>query len=487
MSKNQFVTAVQNAELNRMSFTENGAITNATTGAKLLDFFGLAASVRANPATGVNAFRLAFAESPKLAAQSLLWLRDVREGAGERNAFRLILKDMESNAAFVPYMQKILPYVPEIGRYDDLLAVQNTENRELALGILKSAIWNNNGLAAKWLPRKGKEAVEIRQYFGLSPKQYRKRLVELTKVVEQQMCAQNWTGINYSHVPSIAAARYQRAFNRHDPNGYSKYRAELMKPADQRNSDVKINAAAIFPYDVIRSMRNGDAAVAEAQWDALPNWMEGKVGNILPVIDVSGSMTSAVNGQGYYAGNVLTNMDVAISLGLYVATKNQGAFKNLALTFTGSPKWINLAGSLKNKEEQIRTASWAMNTDLQAAFRLILKTARDGNVAASDMPEYILIVSDMEFDCCGSMTNMQSIRQQYQAAGYICPKIIFWNMASRSSDNKPVRMNDVNTALVSGFSPSLLKSILSGGLEQYTPWNVMMETIDVDRYRIFEG
>ena len=77
-------------------------------------------------------------------------------------------------------------------------------------------------------------------------------------------------------------------------------------------------------------------------------------------------------------------------------------------------------------------------------------------------------------------TAMEMIKTKYEEAGYKMPTIVFWNLNSRGNDNFPVKQDEMNTALISGFSPSILKSVLNG--ENLTPYSVMMKTVDSTRY-----
>lgn len=342
------------------------------------------------------------------------------------------------------------------------------------------------GLTAKWQKRQGAEANKIRSYMRLTPKQYRQLLVSLSVTVEQQMCAQDWAEINYDHVPSVAAARYQKAFGKHDPAGYTQYKEKLV------TGEAKINASVAYPYDVIRSLRSGDSSVANAQWAALPNYLEGSNENILPIVDVSGSMSSvAVSGS-------VTALDVAISLGLYTAERMGGVFKDTFVTFSGSPALVKVSGNLKQRYDQMSRADWQMNTDIQAVFKMILNSAVKGKVDQSEMPTKLLILSDMEFDACVtvggksrgghygssggsavSVSAMDMIKKEYAAAGYAIPQIVFWNLNGRAG-NSPVTYNEAGAALVSGFSPSIVKSVLGG--EEMTPISIMLKTVMTSRY-----
>lgn len=460
---NSFVNAVQETPVETR--TINGMKTNASSMNALVDLFFAIGASRGKDMT--KAFEKAIVANETLALRLLMWARDVRGGAGEREVVRKILTYMEKNHPAA--LERILPLIPEYGRFDDLLVFQTQAFKEKAYVIIGDALRAGNGLAAKWMPRKGPIAVEIRNFFGMSPKQYRKSLVALTKVVEQDMCAKRWNMIEYSHVPSLAAARYQKAFNRNDPMGYAKYKSKLA------TGEAKINANAVYPYDVIKSGKfGGDHAVMQAQWDALPRYIGDEL--VLPMCDVSGSMGCPVGGN-----DNLSCMDVCVSLGLYLADKNTGPFKDMFLTFSASPSINVLKGDLRSKLRQLETADWGMNTNLHAAFDEILRVAVKGKVKAADMPKYLLIMSDMEFDRCTRFDDsaMQMIQRKFEAAGYEVPKIVFWNLNARAG-NVPVKYNMKNVALVSGFSPSIMTAVL--GAKDMSPVSVMLETLNSERY-----
>ena len=460
---NSFVNAVQETPVETR--TINGMKTNASSMNALVDLFFAIGASRGKDMT--KAFEKAIVANETLALRLLMWARDVRGGAGEREVVRKILTYMEKNHPAA--LERILPLIPEYGRFDDLLVFQTQAFKEKAYVIIGDALRAGNGLAAKWMPRKGPIAVEIRNFFGMSPKQYRKSLVALTKVVEQDMCAKRWNMIEYSHVPSLAAARYQKAFNRNDPMGYAKYKSKLA------TGEAKINANAVYPYDVIKSGKfGGDHAVMQAQWDALPRYIGDEL--VLPMCDVSGSMGWPAGGN-----DNLSCMDVCVSLGLYLADKNTGPFKDMFLTFSATPSINVLKGDLRSKLRQLETADWGMNTNLHAAFDEILRVAVKGKVKAADMPKYLLIMSDMEFDRCTQFDDsaMQMIQRKFEAAGYEVPKIVFWNLNARAG-NVPVKYNMKNVALVSGFSPSIMTAVL--GAKDMSPVSVMLETLNSERY-----
>lgn len=470
---NTFVSAVQN----QSARTDNGMRARKSTASACVDFFFKAGASRGKDIT--KEFVAALVENEEVALRIALWLRDVRGGAGERDLFRQIMKYLEKNRPEL--VAKMLPKVPEVGRWDDVLIFENTKLKHQAFNMLGDALRAKNGLAAKWTPRKGELAVEIRQYFGMSPKFYRKSLVELTKVVEQDMCAGNWDAINFSHVPSVASARYKKAFYRHTEK-YAAYVAALVKGEDPT---VKVNAGAVYPYDVLKgvvgSYRSGynetELNLIVKQWEALENFVGDA--NVLPLVDVSGSMACAAGGNAN-----LSCMNVAISLGLYLADKNEGKFKDTFLTFSSDPELMHLKGNIVQKCQQMASSNWGMSTDLVKAMDKILKTAKEGKVPQEEMPQMLLILSDMQFNQCASFDDsaMEMIARKYEAAGYDMPRIVFWNLNSR--DNVPAKFDESGVALISGFSPAIMKAVLSGNTDQFTPENIMLRAVMVPRYAL---
>jgi hypothetical protein len=458
----QFAQAVR--EQNNLTHTENGmAAFNSSMNANV-DFFFVAAASRGKNIT--DKFQAALNENRELALRALLWLRDAREGAGERKQFRDLIRylEMRDEAALL----HIAPKIAEMGRWDDLLVFQTKEWNVFASEMIRQALNDRNALCAKWMPRKGPVAEELRANLGLTPKQYRKTLVTLSNTVEQKMCSNSWNEIEFGKLPSIAASRYQKAFNRRCAQAYAAYKQSLVQ------GTAKVNASAIFPYDVLRG---SDKIVAQAQWNSLPNWLSEDA-RILPMIDVSCSMTIQVS-QG------LSAMQVAVSLGLYIATKQTGRFGGVYLTFNNKP---NLA--VVPQKNIVDLYSYVCNhdvgysTNIEAAFNKVLETAVTHNVPQAEMPKYIIVFSDMQFNAStfGYRENAQQmVTRQFEQVGYTAPKLVWWNIADHGG-NIPVKHDTQGNALVSGFSPSLVKSILSA--KQFTPEGVMLETLLKDRYNL---
>lgn len=447
--------------------TENEALTFIRSGSSLLDFYAQAGAMRKNSEQAIDLFKKAFAENRLYAVKLLFYLRDIRGGQGERKLFRLCLQWLGEN--YQDIFEKIVKFVPEYGRWDDLFF-----DNEKCFALIKNQL---NGdldsdkptLLAKWLPTinasssltKAKAKIFINK-LGMKDIEYRKKVRAIRKkikAVEEEMSARQWQKINYSAVPSQASRIYKNAFKKHDEIRYDAFIEKAEK------GEIKINAKTLYPYQIYKSVKNDYSKTLEALWKQLPDYTQNK--NALVVADVSGSMEGEP-------------MSVSVSLALYFAERNQGQFKDYFLTFSGQPRLQKIQGqSLLDKMNSIEEAEWEANTNIQAVFDLILQTALNNNSPADEMPATIYIISDMEFDVVNpNQTNYEVIKEKYENSGYRKPNIVFWNVDAKSGKNVPVQQSEQGVALVSGFSPVIFKMVV----ENKTPEQVMMDTINSDRY-----
>ncbi len=470
--------------------THNGAVSHSTTGTKVLDLFGKGGAMRSqSEADVINLFSGAYTEDKTLALKVLFYLADVRQGQGERKLFRTCYNWLAENDSKVA--TKLLEYIPEYTRFDNVLeTLENTKLEEKALDFIAKQLKADlkaeaPTLCAKWAPSEQASsqvtkrlARKLRTHMELSPKAYRKMLSKLRKeidIVERKMCDDKWSKINYEAVPSRASTIYRDAFKKHDPEGYTKFIGQVEK------GEKKINASVLYPYDIVRNFTGYTAsadATLEAQWKALPDYLKDNPHNGLVVADVSGSMDSS----GYYGGKT-TNvkpLDVAVSLAIYFAERNKGAFHNNFMVFSSQAVLKELKGrTLQAKVKDVLGDRPVANTNLQSVFNLILDKATEFKVPESDMPSVIYLISDMQFDsACEGKTNLEAIKDKYEKAGYKMPRIVFWNV--NSYEDVPVKVNDKGVCLVSGCSPSILKTVFNNKI--VTPWDVMVQTVTTERY-----
>ena len=447
--------------------TTNGMKAYELTGSKTLDLFAKIGDARMLDLEEL--FKVSYRDNPEVTVRMLLWARDVRGGAGERDTARKLLKVLAKHKTF-DKMQGVVNIIPEVGRWDDLFELVGTKYESMAFDKIAEGIKANNGLCAKWMPRKGMNAEKLRAHLGFTPKQYRKTLVTLTQVVEQQMCAGNWSEINYEHVPSRAIGIYAKAFKRQDEDRFTKFKQKVA------SGEAKINAGAVFPYDVVNLM-NSDQSLAEVQWKALPDYVQGSDERAICVVDVSGSMEVRVS-----ANSNVSAMDVAISLGIYTAERIQGAFHNSFITFTDNPRIIKFDDNATLAQKLLLAHSdVGYSTNLERVFDTVLNTALKHKVPESELPTKIILISDTQFNSQVGVDEgaVEMVKQKYLRAGYKVPQVVFWNVAAGKYGNTPVTAFDEGVAMVSGFSPAILKSILN---KDVSPEGTMLDTVMVDRY-----
>lgn len=479
---NPLVLALVNED--NKSVTENNALTFKSTLDAVLDFFAMSGALRTRRDDEViQLFIKAFSQDSLLSLKVLFNLRNVRGGAGERKTFRTLLKYLGNN--YSDLVIKNLSNVSFFGREDDLFVLFSTKCEKVVLEYIKDKLekdienYQNDkpiSLLSKWLPsistssaNSVKLANIIRRFLNWTPKQYRKTLSTLRSylnIVEVKMSANQWFDVNYSAVPSKAALNYKDAFKKHDKFRYLAFLNDVKK------GNVKINSSTLFPYEIVHKIyfNKDQSETLDSLWDALPNYMEDNTRNILCVCDVSGSMAWS-GGQA---------MSTSIALGIYTAERNKGPFGGYFITYSQSPKLQRVTGNNIREKVACVGKMEAANTDLQAVFKMVLKTAINNNVKQGDMPEQILIISDMEFDNPqNGKTNLDVMSGQYKTAGYKMPQLVFWNVQSRNN-NVPALADEGGVLLVSGSSPSVFKTLLSG--KHYTPVDQMMEVLNQKMY-----
>lgn len=497
-------------EKEEKSVTENGALGFKTTGSKLVDLNFKIPSFRKNIDTEL--FEKALNEDTKLTIKWLLYLRDIREGIGERKSFRdffVYLCDKHIDLA-----NEFIYHVPieEYGRWDDIVdvayRVQNTYikshliekiTRQLNKDIENMKQEKNVSLIAKWLPspntssKKTKEKARfLCKELNMSEKQYRKMLSELRAyidIVERKMSANKWGDIDYSAVPSKANLNYKDAFERHDKERREKYLESLKK------GETKINANAMFLHDIVHSYMDYDYFSAndgvkeydetlEQLWKAQEK-CEGFRDTVV-VRDGSGSMTTAIGNSN------ITALEVADAITLYCAENNEGTFKDKFITFGSNSELVDVShlDNLHDKLKYLKKYTDYTSTNIEGVFDLILETAVKNNVSQEDMPKTVLIISDTEFDMAqgyyyedhDNTTLFETIAEDYKKEGYKLPKLVFWNVNSRTNII-PLTQNENGVILISGFSKNLMDMVMSNELD---PYKALVKQLNVPRYEIVE-
>lgn len=492
-----FMNGLENEMKNEKAITTNGAVGYKTSGKNLLDLNFQVTTLRKLSEDEISAkFVDAFYENKMLAMKWLFYVRDAREGIGERRTFRAIMKYLAKNRPEVA--QAVVSLIPEYGRYDDMLCLLDTELKDNVISFIKyhlnedakNVLENKNvTLLAKWLPSCNASSKETKRLakiiyksIGMTQKQYRKTLSKIRaylNVVEVKMSAGKWSEINYSTVPSRSNLIYNDAFLRNDETRRREYLAAL----ERGDKNVKINSKVLFPDDIVHkygrgySLKRKDTALEE-MWKALPNF--DSTGNTLVVRDGSGSMSWADQGK---------PLDVSTALAIYMSERCVGQFANKFITFSARPKLIDLSGydNLHDKLVKTYKEDDCSNTNIEAVFKLVLDVAIKNNLPQSEMPQNIVVISDMQFDAYShnySKNLFESISAEYKAHGYYLPRLIFWNVAGSGSRNVvPLQSNEYGVVLMSGYSVNLINMIMNGEVD---PYKCLLTELNKERYDAVE-
>ena len=424
--------------------TTNGAKTNSTSGKECLDLFTRIGNMRYDDRLRIlKDFDKAYQDDKQLATQVLFWARAARIGSGERKTFHTIFSEIGKTAP--DFISDNARTLAELGYWKDLVPYFGIQK---VISIFAQAIREKDRLACKWAPRK---CAELRDELGFTNREYRKWLKRYSETVEQVMSEKEWEDINYSSVPGSAMRKYSRAFTNQDSKRFDEWK---------NDKTTKASVSATYPHEVLAC---DDAALADKMWDNLPDFLENSEENILPMIDTSGSMF----------GEPLA---IAISLGMYLAERSKGEFNDMFLTFDESPQLVKIEGdNVQDRLSNISQAEWGMNTDFEKAYMHILNVAKKHNVVPDSMPSMLLVLSDMQFDDSQrNMPHFNHMKEEYEKAGYKLPKIVFWNLDSHYGT--PAKCSDDSVAMVSGYSPSIMKAILNA--EEFNPLSIMMEALE---------
>lgn len=455
--------------------TENGATTYNTTLNPLVDLFFLVWAARNTNIDIILKVWNAAVEYSKVDAYKILfYARDRDYGAGERRVFRTIFSRIPADEA-----TRFLTLVPFYGRWDDLWLDENNEVHLTHIDYIADSLLVEDGtgsvnLLAKWLPRKGILFSALSKKLYLSYKGLRKLLVSKTRVVETLMSEGRFDEIKFEQVPSRALLKYSTAFyNKTD------HFAEFL-------SSKKAKSAYFYPYDIYRKKDRENKEVLQSMWKQIQTNLTASKRNFIPVVDVSGSM------QG-------TPMEMAVSLGVFLAERNTGIFNNEIITFSKDPRFLKMEKTnIVDKFKEVDNY-WGYNTDLHKTFSLLLERAKKAHLTNEEMPEALVIISDMEFDQIekdpsywnydssdNGPTNFEKIKAMYEENNYTMPFIIFWNVASRNT-NFPSLAFDNNVVLFSGSNPKNIDKIINFSEDMVNPEAILKTTVLTNpRYQIIE-
>ena len=492
-----------------MIVTENGAPSLDTTGnARVNLFFKSTQDLYKNP-NFINWINESWKESPLDTMKIIFQGRDCRGGKGDRKTFIKAMKYLSFKQPL--WVKTNMDIIPIFGRYKDWIEIlnDNTQNQIILLICtkLKEDLANMYegkpvSLLAKWIPSEKRKlnknniitnliTIELygtneKEPYKKIRKEYLTPLRHYINIVENYICSNKWSEINYSIIPSCAMNRLKHAFMRHTPERFSDWLKSV------KEGKAKINAKQLYPHELVKQYINNNNydEVIELQWQQIVE-NTAKLGtfeNSIVLSDVSDSM------QGL-------PMEVSIALGILISSLTTEPFKNTIISFNTNPTIHNIPdsnASLYDKVQSMKSIPWGGSTDLYKVFELILNRAIEYDCEPEDMPKRLYILSDMQFDAAvvkeinfnednvstNQQTMFDSINELYAKTKYKRPDIIFWNLRSDTTNDFPVASLENGVATISGFSPNILKNILNDN--DISPYSIMRTIIDDERYSIIK-
>jgi hypothetical protein len=480
--------------MSKFKCNEKGSLSLSTSGNARVDLFFQTVR-KIDEAHLGKLLEASWNEDPLDTLKLCFYNRDCRNGKGERKVFRDSMNWIIKNKGPSHFLAN-LELVSEYGRWEDLLWFIQKGNEEVSTAVAnlfaeqlrkdKEAMKQGKSvsLCAKWAPTENckhdklnKAPKVICSALGVNYAVYRKEyltpLRAHIKIVEAFMCAKEWEKIDYNKVPGVAMNKLKKAFLKNDKERFNEYQ-EKLKRGDK---DTKVNATTVEPHDLVRQYMHNNSSmdtIIEEQWKVIEQRVAdlGTLKDCLVISDVSGSMSG-------------TPMEVAIALGLLISSLTREPYKNQIITFSEYPQFHTVKGNTLNERvADVMKMSWGMTTNFQAVFDMILSRAIQNRVPAEEMPRRLFVISDMQFDVAGGAdfkTHYQIIQTKFTQAGYPLPQIVFWNVRSSSTQDFTNNATDQNVAMISGFSPSILKAVLNG--KDFSPYGVLREAIDDERYK----
>ena len=498
--------------------TWNNAVTNESTLNFNLDMFAYSSRDREQDyEKNKNRFKNALIENDKIALANLLYTLDIRNGKGERALFKsyfYTLIEMNKDCAI-----QILPYIPELGRWDYVFEGIGTEIEENVYELIRAYLmmdiknYNENkpvSLLAKWLPsikthnKKNYFAVKLAKKLNLTEKEYRKILSKLRdslNIVEKHITNKEYEKIEYISVPSKAMVKYKNLFFTKDEVRFKEFIEELKDSKKAKYDNLFMNDFAKMYLDnlmkiginyfyertikeacrllfnnfflkdleensqiLLQNFKN-EKNLINTMWKKQSKIEFDK--NVLVIADTSGSMEG-------------TPFETAISLAIYISQNNKSEeWRNKFIIFSSDCIEYSYDKDAEFTDIIDNIPLIAENTNIDKVFKKILNDSIEKNLPQLDE---VIIISDMEFDMVQDkkdMSNFKHWKSEFAKYNYELPKIIFWNVA-RNVESFPVTKLDYGTCLVSGYSKNILKSIID--IENFDPIDIMLKTLEKKNY-----
>lgn len=526
MSKSRFVSALDR------NYGENGAVELESTSSANVDlFFKLVRDLHENRLKVMMNNILTSGNKEDIIDLFVLTFqtRHCRGGKGEKKLFYNMILNLYNK--YPELVCELIEHVPFYGYYKDYLLlcelIVNNPKYDLLFDKIISVYaeqLKTDPFSVKFAPRYNKHFAKnnnnrifktlVNKLFPKthnSYEKYRKMISEGNKKInttEILMCDKRYSEIDFSHVSSVCLNKFRKAFLNESIKGelsYNEVETGNRYPDDndrvlcrqhllEKTQSKDIHGKQVMPHILVEQIINkrlsgSEETLFNSQWEKIKEDVLNQInsnnnstnnsnkkidlGKLVPLSDVSDSMSGIP-------------MHVSIALGLLISEINNEAFRNRVLTFNTLPKWHNLSScnTFCDKVKSLKKSPWGGSTNFMFAIELILETAIANKLSNDEIPD-LIVFSDMQFNQADSkfLTHYEIINKRFNNAGYTkIPKIIFWNLRGETN-GFPVDSKCENVQLLSGFSPSLFKLILTGEkAEECTPEQVFKNAVNDEAY-----
>lgn len=425
---------------NNKKLTENGDNAFKSTTNHLIDLLFMSEYFGKH----LDEVTLGNSEKEKLFA---MFMRDPRFGLGRRDLGRKLMLLAECDNA----------EIVKAGRFDDLWAMYGPLAYVLVHGplahvfdYLRSEIEQGNELAKKWMPRYSSKnlmlAREIARLWGMNKQQYGKFIKAST--TESKLSQHKEKDIIFEHVPSLAMLKYFKAFST-KPETAERFHMYL---ESVKKGESKLNVSTTNVYDIYKNRNKIDPDLFFSQ-------LEKVQGNWLPIVDTSGSMQDSNDSLGkalsigHYLGKCSTYMpDYVVSFSSRPQLIKLGDFSSNSWEMGCFLRKTTNPNSQYNKEIASMITGDCSNTNFAAVMDLLRGLDKENT------PEYLVVLSDMEFDHGSSMSKERTM-EYFKSIG-AKTKIIWWNFNSRATTCPET--DSYGNIFISGYNPMLLKFLETG-------------------------
>lgn len=511
--KNQFLDAISASP--NIALTQNGAVSQRTTGAAVLDYFAKAATYRDRTYPVVSQdLNAAWNDSPLLTLMVIFYNRmitrreqgsikteKVQKGQGNRSEYRRALEWLLRNHPEQFY--KNLNLCPVVGAWKDLWHIEMLNLPTLEVEAVYQLIANglknayDRQLISKYLPkiRSRRNTFNDRhralnnfaygfcKFMGWSPRDYRRfKAAGTAHQFQRDMCAKKWQVLDFNTFPGKALTILATSKGKKDQKttlqrhlieaNYTKWLSN--KPVAPFTGYVyELGQLISKSFDTVTEMtvnKQFDGLLALAKKDVKKGALAGKV---MCALDTSGSMGIQIGNKGP------TALEVCKSLGIYFSSLLEGEFAETVIMYDNTSRFHSMKGLTNFSQKWRSIPDNAMGgTNFQSIIDLLVSTRRNNpNIPLSDYPDTILVVSDMQFNPVNAgyyyrqakATNPQEARAKLAAVGLNNMKFIWWQVNGGYALDQTELATEPGTTLVSGFDGATISLLLDGEQAKFDP------------------